>query len=573
VTLLLLIGFLAGVIAGVSPCILPILPIVFAGWAAPVANETHPFRARRRRSLIVMSGLVLSFGLITAVGSLVLSYLHLPQNLLRDLGLALLVLLGLSLLSPRLEQLFERPFQRFARRSGDGAKSAFFLGLGLGTVFVPCAGPVLATISVLGATHHASFYSVLLSFFFAAGAALPLFSLALIGDRFIEKNREFAKKSKRLRPIAGVLLIAMAVSIAFNLVAPLQRWIPTYTQSLQSKIENSASATRALHSLTHVPATNGNLLNCERQAGASVISQLEQCGSAPEFQGITSWLNTPNNHPLTMKEMLGKVVLIDFYTYSCINCQRSLPHVKAWYAKYHKYGLDVIGIQAPEFAFEHVLTNIKSSLKNLDIKYPVAVDNNLATWSAFSNQYWPAEYLIGPNGVIRYVAYGEGSFTTDETFIRQLLAQSHPGVRLPSPTTVANRTPTDTISPETYLGSERSLYLEGSSIISNGTATYRFPHSLTFGNYALRGKWNTQNQYIASSNGSQLELSFQANNVYLVLGGSGTVKETLNGRPVTTIRVKGYPTLYTILKQKSNLAGTLRLTFSGHVQAYDFTFG
>jgi len=571
--ILLLVSFLAGIIAGVSPCILPILPIVFAGWAAPVIDETHPFRARRRRSLIVMSGLVLSFGLITAVGSLVLSYLHLPQNLLRNVGLALLVLVGLSLINPRIEQILERPFQRFATRSRDGVKSSFVLGLGLGTIFVPCAGPILATISVLGATHHASLYSVLLSFFFAAGAALPLFSLALVGDRFIERNRDFAKKSKRLRPLAGVLLIAMASSIAFNLVAPLQNWIPTYTQTLQAKIENNASTLRALHSLTHTSANNGNLLNCESQAAATTVSTLQHCGAAPEFQGISNWLNTPNGRPLTISGLAGKVVLVDFYTYSCINCQRSLPHVEAWYSRYHRYGLEVVGIQAPEFAFEHDLGNIKSSLSSLKIKYPVAVDNNLVTWNAFSNQYWPAEYLIGPNGVVRHVAYGEGSYSTDETLIRQLLLQAHPGVHLPHPTSVADRTPTSSISAETYLGSERSNFLQGASAVLNGTATYHFPASLSAGSYALQGVWKTSNQYIAASTGSQLELNFQANDVYLVLGGAGTVKETLNGKNVATIQVRGFPTLYTLLRQSSNRSGTLRLTFSGHIQAYDFTFG
>lgn len=571
--ILLLVAFLAGVVAGVSPCILPILPVVFAGWAAPVADETHPFRARRRRSLIVMSGLVLSFGLITAVGSVVLSYLHLPQNLLRNVGLALLVLLGLSLMNPRIEQLLERPFQRFATRSRGGSRSSFVLGLGLGTVFVPCAGPILATISVLGATHHASLYSVFLSFFFAAGAALPLFSLALVGDRFIEKNRNFAKRSKRYRPVAGALLVAMAASIAFNLVAPLQNWIPTYTQSLQAKIENNASTLHALHALTHPTPGHGNLLNCENQAASTTISTLQQCGAAPEFQGIANWLNTPNNGPLTMSGLAGKVVLIDFYTYSCINCQRSLPHVEAWYSRYHAYGLEVVGIQAPEFAFEHVLGNIKSSLSNLKIKYPVAVDNNLATWNAYSNQYWPAEYLIGPNGVVRHVAYGEGSYSTDEALIRQLLVQARPGLHLPRPTTVADHTPTNSISPETYLGSDRSNYLQGASAVTNGVATYHFPPSLNASSYALRGLWKTSNQYIEALGGSQLELNFQANYVYLVLGGTGTVKESLNGKPIATIHVHGFPTLYTLLKQSSNLPGTIRLTFSSHIQAYDFTFG
>jgi len=570
---LLLIGYLAGLIAGVSPCILPVLPVIFVGWTAPVDGEKPVAATRRRRSLVVMAGLVVSFGLLTALGSVLISSLHLPQNLLRDAGIALLVLFGAGLMSSRLERLLERPFSRLSAGPLPRDTSAFVLGLGLGAVFVPCAGPVLATISVLGATHRASLYSVLLSLCFAAGAATPLFALALVSDRIAERSRALAKRTRQLRPFAGALLMVAGLSIALNWTAPLQRWIPNYTASLQHRLEGTNSTQHDLRALTQGAASDGSLIACEQIAGATAVTTLQECGAAPQFTGISAWLNTPGNQPINLTALRGHVVLIDFFTYSCINCQRSLPHVEAWYQRYHQSGLDVIGIQAPEFAFEHDLSNITDAAKALGIDYPIAVDNNLATWTAYSNEYWPAEYLIDAHGVIRHVAYGEGAYGSDEQLIRALLRAARPTETLPPATNVPDRTPTQALSPETYLGSERSQYLQGGIAVQNGEAEYQFPANISLGNYALAGPWRTTNEYIASSQNSQLRLHFEAQHVYLVLGGHGTVRETLNGRYLRTVTVKGYPTLYTLLQEPSVETGVLGLRFSPGVEAYDFTFG
>lgn len=568
-----MISFAAGMLAGVSPCILPVLPVVFTGWALAPDDSSHPFRARRLRATSVMAGLVISFGVLTAIGSVLISALHLPGNLLRDVGIALLAIYGVSLINPKVEQIIERPFQQFARKSPKGTRSGFFLGLGLGAVFVPCAGPVLATISVLGATHRASLYSLLLSLIFALGAALPLFTLALIGDRFVEKNRKLAHATRKYRPAAGVILLAMAIALAFNLTSPFQRMVPNYVSALQQKIEGNPSVTKALHSLFHSSNNNGSLATCESAASVQVVTTLQKCGAAPDFTGITNWVNTPGGQSISLPSLRGRVVLIDFYTYTCINCQRSLPHVEAWYSRYHKFGLDVIGIQAPEFSFEHVLSNIVAGAHSLGIRYPVAVDNNLTTWQAYSNEYWPAEYLIDANGIIRHVAYGEGGYGSDEKLIRQLLKSANPSVRLPRPTAVADLTPTTQISPETYLGSERSQYLQGSGFVGNGLAHHAFPSNLSLGNYALSGDWVTANQYIQSLVHSQLKLAFSAHNVYLVLGGEGKIQEYLNGRFVQTVKVSGFPTLYTLLSGPNLKSDVMLLKFSSNVRAYDFTFG
>ena len=582
---LLLIGFVAGLIAGISPCILPILPVVLVGWADPVANEERPLAARRRRAVAVVLGLVISFALITAVGSAVLSSLGLPQNLLNDIGLALIFVYGVALLVPNLERLLEKPFARFTRGGPRRDGSAFLFGLGLGAVFVPCAGPVLTAVTFLGTMHRATFYSVVLSFFFAAGAAVPLLAIALAGDRLIERNRGLSVRARQFRPLGGVLLILMAGALHFNLLNGVQKLVPGYTNALQNHVEGNSFAFKELNKIQYPNSSNakstpgsttsddGSLTTCEQYAAEGYSQGLSKCGVAPQFTGITTWLNTPKDKPLSLKALRGHVVLVDFWTYSCINCQRTLPHVEAWYKRYHKSGFDVIGVQAPEFAFEHVISNIKSAVKSLGVKYPVAVDNNLDTWAAYRNNYWPGEYLVDANGVIRHVDYGEGNYSADEDLIRSLLTKANPDLKLPPPTTVPDLTPTVETSPETYLGADRSQYLDGAEPVANEDAIYKFPKSIPEFSYALSGRWLTEDQQIVSKASSQLTLNFLANDVYLVLNGHGTIQVSLNGASIKTVHVSGYARLYTLLKQKSDAEGLLNLKFSPGLQAYDFTFG
>ena len=569
---LLLIGVLAGVIAGVSPCILPILPVVFVGWSAPVADEQHALRARRRRSVAVVAGLVLSFGTITALGSVLLSSLGLPQDLLRDVGIALLVLFGVGLMVPRVERLLERPFARLTRATPAASTSGFVFGLGLGLVFVPCAGPVLSAVSTLGARHHASAFSVALSFCFALGTAIPLLVIALAGDRVIERNRRLSVRARRLRPAAGALLIVMALVIGLNGVTALQRWLPSYTQSLQRLVERNSFVTHQLHTLEYPHAGDGSLSSCVAAASEASVSGLQACGVAPAFTGITAWLNTPGDRPVDLSALRGKVVLVDFWTYSCINCQRTLPHVEAWYARYHRYGLDVVGVETPEFAFEHVVSNIRAAATSLGVRYPVAVDDQLGTWTAYQNNYWPAEYLVGPDGVIRHVDYGEGDYTQTESYIRTLLLSAHPGLTLPAATDLPDLTPTEVTNPETYLGTARTQYMVG-TLAPVGVATYDTPRSVAIGRYALGGTWRSASDDITAVHDASVTLGFEARHVYLVMGGTGSVRELVNGVYSRTVTVRGFPTLYTLLDQSSDAGGHLRLEFSPGVSAFDFTFG
>jgi cytochrome c biogenesis protein CcdA/thiol-disulfide isomerase/thioredoxin len=565
---LVLVGFVAGLLAAISPCILPVLPVVLvAGATRPAPQDNDGADAPRRtglaRSLSVIAGLVLSFSLLVLLGSEVISLLHLPQDSLRDAGIALLLLVGLGYLIPPLGALLERPFARLGGRRPSGTAGGFVLGLALGVVYVPCAGPILAAITVLGATHRVGLTAVALTAAFAVGTALPLLAVALAGDQLSGRIGAFRRRAPLVRQIGGVVLVVMAVAIAFDVFAGLQRLVPGYSSALQG----SQHVRKQLNTLTGSGSTA--LTSCKPD-----VSTLVNCGAAPNFTGVTTWLNTPGDRPLSLHSLRGKVVLVDFWTYSCINCQRTLPHVEAWYRKYAKDGFVVVGVHTPEFAFEHVVSNVRSQSAALGVRYPVAIDDDYGTWNAYHNEYWPADYLIDANGVVRHVHFGEGDYGTTERLIRQLLTAAHPGMRLDRTTDVPIMTPTREMSPETYIGYERLQYLlPGTGLVRNRPARYSFPASLPFGAFALSGTWTDHAQEATAGAGARLQLAFVARTVYLVLGGHGSLDVAIDGRHTQTIHVAGVPRLYTLYDAGRQTSGKLLLRVSPGIQAYDFTFG
>jgi cytochrome c biogenesis protein CcdA/thiol-disulfide isomerase/thioredoxin len=566
---LVLVGVVAGFLAGISPCILPVLPVVlFAGAtgtrapAQPAADDARP-KPGVGRPVAVVLGLALSFSVLVLAGSEIISLLHLPQDSLRDAGIALLILVGLGYLIPPLGTLLERPFARLGSRRPSGRGGGFVVGLALGLLYVPCAGPVLAAITVVGATHRVGLTAVFVTAAFAVGTAVPLLAVALAGGQLSGRVKTLRRRAPQIRLAGGAVMIVMAAAIAFNTFQGLQRDVPSYSTALQG----SATVRRQLNSLTGVPATR--LTSCNPDATALV-----NCGSAPAFKGITAWLNTPGGKPLTMSELRGKVVLVDFWTYSCINCQRTLPHVEAWYRDYAKDGFVVVGVHTPEFAFEHVVSNVRTEAAAFGVHYPVAIDDNYDTWNAYDNEYWPADYLIDAQGNVRHVHFGEGDYSTTEQLIRELLVDAHPGLRLPPPTNVPNLTPAGQMNPETYIGYDRLEYLVPSDAVAENTpAVYRFPKTLPLGGLALSGTWTEHAEEATAGRGAELELGFLAKDVYLVLAGSGTIDESINGRHTATIKVGGVPGLYTLVRGSATSTGTLLLRVSPGVQAYDFTFG
>src|SRR5262249_27074269 len=289
----------------------------------------------------------------------------------------------------------------------------------------------------------------------------------------------------------------------------------------------------------------------ERLSG--VGPQTQKYPQAPALQGSGAWMNTA---PLTPERLRGKVVLVDFWTYSCINCLRTLPYLKSWDARYRKDGLVIVGVHSPEFAFEHSLGNVRAAVQRLGIHYPVALDNDYATWTAYRNQYWPADYLIDRSGRVRDVHFGEGAYARTEAKIRQLLA-----TKLPPALAQPDRTPTELRTPESYLGYQRIGNYDGSPLHTGRTAQYRFPATLLKDSFAYAGTWTVEGERILSGRDARLRLNFLARSVHLVLTGRGAVHVKLNGQPLPTVRVTT-DKLYTLATQKRVQEGLLELSFT-----------
>ncbi len=559
---LVLIGLVGGIITGLSPCVLPVLPVVLLGGGS---TGTDAATARRRPYLVVL-GLTVSFAVFTLLGSIILSSLHLPDDAIRWVGLVLLVLVGLGLLVPAVGHLIERPFYRFPQRFTGNGRNGFLLGIALGAVFVPCAGPVLAAITVAGATNHIGLRTIGLTLGFAVGTAIPLLIFALAGRGMTQRLGAFRRHQGAFRAVSGVVVIALAVALTFNLSDIIARDIPNYTQSLGNSLEKGAAAAPAAGSSVTL-----SLQDCQTAAEYGG-SGLENCGAAPAFKGIQQWLNTPGDKPVTLASLKGKVVIIDFWAYSCINCQRELPHVEAWYKDYAADGLEVVGVHTPEYAFEHVPSNVAAGARRIGLTFPVALDNDYDTWDAYDNQSWPAAYLIDADGRIRHVAIGEGDYSGEELLIRQLLTAARPGITLPKATELPDTTPEDAaMTPESYLGAERAQNYQGSTAYTAGKHQFTLPATLGQDYYGLSGTWTIGQQDITAGAGAAIKLVYQASDVYLDVGGTGTLTVSSGGAS-KVIKVSGAPDIYTVAHQSLG-NGTVTVRLSPGLQAYSFTFG
>ena len=611
---LLLVAFLGGLITGISPCIVPVIPVVMAGGSTDT---------RRVRPYVIIAGLVVSFSVSVLFASSLLSFLHLPQDLLFWFGVGLLGALSVGLLIPPIGEVIERPFARLGSSRYANEGGGFVLGLSLGLVFVPCAGPVLTAISVAAAHHRVGVTSLLVTVFYALGVTVPLLVLAIVAQRAATSWTSLRRHLPTVRRVAGAVLGVATLAIAFNWLGALQRDVPGYTTTLEDHIESSGSACTQLRQLsgekqnqfaaanarlegkkaTCADTDTGNSQSTHLAAGTTTTTttptttksttastpgstvpqkpaafmanktDLPNLGHAPDFTGITAWFNTSGDKPLMLSALRGKVVLIDFWTYSCINCQRALPHVEGWYNDYKKDGLVVVGVASPEFAFEHVVSNVESAAGSLGIDYPVAVDDNLDTWDAWSNQYWPADYLIDPTGIVRAYTFGEGGYGTMESNIRMLLSAN--GVTdLPSRTDVPDKTPTNqNLTPESYTGYGRLDNEVGTSVAQDRTITYHAPSTIPSNSLAFSGAWTVHSEEATAGRDATLSLQFSADDVYLVMSGQGTVGVAFNGRHLTTLSVGGVPKLYTLLAGGGFQSGLLTLTVAPGVEAYDFTFG
>jgi cytochrome c biogenesis protein CcdA/thiol-disulfide isomerase/thioredoxin len=548
VLVLLGIAFVAGLITAISPCVLPVLPILLAGSAG----------SSRARPYAIVAGLVVSFTTFTLAGAALLSALGLPDDLLRNIAIGALFVLAATLLVPRLGWLLERPFLFLTRRRVSSDANGLVLGLSLGLVFVPCAGPVLATTTALAATGDVGVRTALVTGVYALGAAVPMLAIALGGQRLSTGVRMLRAHADATRRVAGVVLGATALTIALGVDQRFTTAIPGYVQTLQNQVESSSTAKRQLAKL--------------RNGGGALAATAsdDAAPKAPGFRGIKQWLNTPGGRPVSIAGYRGKVVLVDFWTYSCINCLRTLPHLKAWDHTYRGSGLRIVGIHSPEFAFEHVPSNVRSAVKRLGLRYPVGLDNDFATWRAYQNEYWPAKYLIDRAGHVRFTHFGEGSYGEIEGWIRRLLGEHVRAKR----TTVADATPTEPTTPETYLGYSRLDPTQfAGRVVPDALSRYGFPDSLGLNRLAYAGRWSVQPARIVAGPGARLRLHFQARDVFLVLAGDGHLSVLVDGKPIRTLTVSGTPRLYTLASFGKLRPGLLELRFAPGLEAYAFTFG
>ena len=558
---LVLIGLLGGLITGISPCILPVLPVIFLSGGAQSAraqDEDGAPAVSRWRPYLVVAGLVISFTTFTLLGSTLLNLLHLPQDVIRWAGIVLLALIGIGMIIPRVMEIMERPFARFQRSGSSNPTNGFLLGVVLGAAYVPCAGPVLAAVSVAGSTGRIGADTVTLALSFGLGTAIPLLGFALAGRGLTERLKAFRRRQRTVRVTAGAVMLALSVALVLDLPAALQRALPDYTASLQARTD----------SVLHGKAGVGEGGTCVDGA-----DELAHCGQLPRIDGVNAWLNTPGERPLADGDRAGKVNLVDFWAYSCINCQRSIPGIQKLHETYGDLGLQVIGVHSPEYAFEKEVDNVRGGAADLGITYPVAVDSDLVTWRNFDNHYWPAHYLADSSGELRQVKFGEGGEATTERLVRELLRQANPGVQLPAPVFTDDEPDVSgPRTPETYLGSARAIGFAGGRL-SEGTSSYDFPAEQAADTFSLDGRWKVTAQAISPDGGpARLRLRYQGRQVNLVVSGEGDITYTANGEK-RTIRVSGVPNSIELVSTQDTREGLLELEVGEGVSLYSFTFG
>jgi cytochrome c biogenesis protein CcdA/thiol-disulfide isomerase/thioredoxin len=543
--LLLGVAFVAGIVTAVSPCVLPVLPVVLAGGAT----------GGPRRPFAIVAGLVASFTVFTLTATALLTALELPDDLLRNIAIAVVALVGLSLVWPRLGDLLGRPFYALARRRPSDTAGGFVLGLSLGLLFTPCAGPVIAAVVTVAATRSLTAEAFLITLAYGLGAGLVLLGVAIAARRGMKLTAVRAH-APAVRRGLGVAVLGAVVLMILGVDKDLQTRVPEYTRALQA-LEESASARTELDRLT-----GGDGIPEEERLG--------DYGQAPEFQGIEGWINS---EPLTLAALRGKVVVLDFWTYSCINCLRTLPHVKAWYDAYRDDGLVIVGVHTPEFVFERDADNVRRAVRDHGISYPVALDPEFGTWEAWDNQYWPAKYFVDRAGRIRYAHFGEGDYEESERVIRELLAEDQ---RATVSDEIADETPSGPQTPESYLGYLRLERFLGSTIQPDREAEYEVPRFVPLHGLAYGGQWTVEGERIVAGEEARLRLHFLGSDVFLVLGTAGNaerVEVTLDGVPAGAVTVT-QDDLYTIARIPGDKGEhMLDLRFSPGTEAYAFTFG
>ncbi|KTC90674.1 redoxin domain-containing protein [Fluoribacter dumoffii] len=539
----ILLGFIEGFGLIISPCILPILPIFLAG----------SLTGSKKRPLGIIIGFTLFFSFLVFFSHQLVHYLDIDFNWVRNIGYGILLLLGFIMLSNYLTERFAKITQGFARignffSSADQSKGGFWNGLFFGgviaIVWTPCAGPILAAVIVQTALQKTTIISFLTLSAFALGAAIPMFIISLYGKNLMNTFTFFKRRALLFRKFLGGVIIASVVYMVY-----FEGDVVSSSVSPQTGIKTSNS----------------------------LINGLWFSYPAPPVQGIDAWINSP---PLDLSDLHGKVILIDFWTYSCINCLRTLPYIKDWYSRYHEKGLVIIGIHTPEFDFEKNLEHVRAAVKQYGILYPVALDNQFVTWRNYHNHFWPAHFLINKKGYVVYKHFGEGEYDVMENNIRFLLGVKDLATLRSLKGTSFNLTQT----PETYLGYTKADPYYSPKFTKDRTTQYHFPSELSINEWGLDGLWQVTAEHVMSEEANAaIKIHFNARKVYAVMGNSATkpikvqviLTDEQSGKKIQakSLLIDKY-SLYELVSQNKFTSGNLQIiTNEPGLKIYTFTFG
>ena len=571
--LLVVFAFVAGIVTILSPCILPVLPIVLSGGLG----------GGKRRPVGIVVGFVASFTFFTLFLTAIVKLLGISADTLRLFSILVIGLFGVSLLIPKFQVVMEKSFStlsRFApKQTGSGFWGGVFLGLSLGLIWTPCVGPIIASVITLAATSAVTLQSVFITLAYSAGTAIPMFGIVVGGRALLQRVPGLASNSGKIQKVFGILMIMTALGIYLNIDRRFQTFIldtfPNYGTGL-TQIEQNDVVRNALDGLKSKPKS-------PTQTNDSSLFNVNMPYKAPDFIAGGSWINSD---PLAISELKGKVVLVDFWTYTCINCIRTFPYLKDWYSKYKDEGFVIVGVHTPEFAFEHTLANVTKAVKDFGLSYPIMQDNDYATWESYDNHYWPAEYLIDKDGNVRRTHFGEGKYDETEKAIQALLKESGKSADMPL-SDIVEQTPKARISPETYLGASRMAYYYPTQNTGVTNFVFTLPGDIPLNAFSFGGKWNIGQESATADNGSELVYRFFANKVFLVMkpnSGQGTVTVYLDDKLVGSAGGQDVQNgVVTIdsdrLYDLIDLGGvpgehTLKLHFNGSgIEAFAFTFG
>ena len=591
--LLILVAVLAGAFSVLTPCVLVMLPAILAVTGG----------AGRRRVLGVLVGVEVSFVGISLLAAVALDALGLPARTQELVAVAIIGVLGITLLVPALHDRFQLVTSRLISRvpgaasgGGDGFGGGLAGGLGLGLVWAPCAGPILAAITAGANTDGFTTRSVLMAVGFGLGMLGPLV-LVLRGGHAAATRLRRTVGTRRLDVVMGGAMVATALLIAFGGFTAINRTIAeriNLTSTPIAGIERGALERLDEADLARVRASGNSGTEGRPSAAELEVSgypeseggELVNLGPAPKLEGIGEEYNVPEGEQLDAAFLKDKVVIYDFWTYSCINCLRTLPYLQEWNERYADEGLVIVGVHAPEFAFERDEDNVRKAIDKLDVTWPVATDPDFETWRNFHNNYWPAKYIVDRDGDIRYVHFGEGGYDETENVIRELLDKA------PATEPMAQPQPVDSFNntPETYLGHERlsgeqwrGMTGDGSRLVA-GPATYRqsggAAEPLARDQFTLTGRWEVEGERaVARGADSKLVIHYRARAVYLVLdpGEDGPVTVTVQddaaeGGGTRKVRVDS-DSLYTLRDGARSADATMRISIPDGASAYAFTFG